>query len=76
MSTIPGTDGCTDFEPTQARFDVELSEEDDVEPAPNADVCGALGCRNSDDLRFADHPRHGQRVVCPRHHREITEDAG
>jgi len=74
MSTTHETDGCTDFEPIQARFDVELNGEDDVEPAPNADVCGALGCHNDDDLRFADHPRHGQRVVCPRHHREITED--
>lgn len=71
MSTTPDTDGRTDFEPPLARFDVELSSEDDVEHAPNADVCGALGCRNTDDLRFTEHPRHGQRVVCPRHYRQI-----
>lgn len=74
MSTTPEPDGRTDFEPTLSRFDGDLGDEGDVEPAPNAQVCGALGCRNTDDLRFADHPRHGQRVVCPRHHQELTED--
>lgn len=76
MSTRPEHDARTDHESPLTRFDVELSDEDDVEHAPNADACGALGCRTTENLRYAEHPRYGRRVVCPDHAEEITEGDG
>ncbi|RLM87902.1 hypothetical protein [Haloarcula sp. Atlit-7R] len=38
--------------------------------ATAADVCGALGCRQDDDLRPAEHPERGTRVLCPAHRRD------
>lgn len=31
------------------------------------EVCGALGCRNEENLRPVDHPSGGIRVLCPNH---------
>ena len=46
------------------------SLESHADAAPEADVCGALGCRTTDDLRFAEHPERGTRVLCPAHRRD------
>lgn len=52
--------------------DVELNDEQRdrlaAEPAPNAAVCGRIGCSASDDLLRADHPtKPERRVVCRDH---------
>lgn len=41
-----------------------------ADAATDAAVCGALGCRETDDLRPAQHPERGERILCSRHRRE------
>jgi hypothetical protein len=73
MSTTYDTDRCTDTETTRDFGDLRAYVVDPAPPAPNAAVCGALGCRSDDDLRRAEHPDHGERVVCPEHLAELRD---
>ena len=72
MSTTHEPDRCTDDQPTDFG-DLRAYAVEPAPPAPNAAACGALGCHRDDDLRRAEHPDHGQRVVCSRHLRELLE---
>lgn len=45
-----------------ASIEIAASVAATVDPAPDAEACGALGCRTQRPLFYA-----GGRVVCPRH---------
>jgi len=74
MSTTYDHDRSTDTETIREFGELRAYAVEPAPPAPNADVCGALGCRRDDDLRRAEHPDHGERTVCPRHLRELSRD--
>jgi hypothetical protein len=46
---------------------VELKPWVHTEPAPQADCCGAIGCRTEEYLILVDHPDTRPRVLCPDH---------
>ena len=47
-----------------------------VEAAPEASVCGALGCVERRPLYRVRHPSKGERVVCETHARRLAESIG
>jgi hypothetical protein len=69
---LTGGDGGPDYAPLLERDDV------DVEGAPDAAACGALGCTRAEYLVRVAIETVGKRVVCPRHAANLLkrEDAG
>jgi len=47
-----------------------------VEAAPEAAVCGALGCTERHPLYRVRHPSKGERVACEAHARRLAESIG
>lgn len=57
-----------------ARLSVDVSAADvSLKDAPNADACGALGCRTTEELIRVEIPDFGVRVLCLQDLNELLE---
>lgn len=65
-----------EIDPTAITTEAPTTQAPEPSATVDAHVCGALGCRKTDDLRRAHNPERGTRVLCSDHATHFENGGG